>query len=533
MSLPSLGYVPLVPLPRCRSSRYGETLPRIFTPPAVTGPAGPCGCGCALTHLTSRGFELVEFAELVLGQPLIPWQRWLFIHALELDAFGTYRFRTVLVLVARQNGKTTALSILALWRMLMEAGCLVLGTSTLLDMAKEAWEKCVTLAESTPALAREFSFEGRRSSVRRENSSTTLTSLNKSRYKTAAANRKGGRSLSVDLLILDELREHTTWDAWAASSKTTSARPDPQKWAITNQGDMTGIVLAHLRAAALTALGLDAPLGEAEQMLDPDGEHEQLDQDSLGLFEWSGTDKCALDDIHEIAQANPSLGYLISEATIAENRLTDTPEVYRTEVLCQRVDLLDAAIDMSGWAGGLDPALEELSGRLALCLDVALSGRHACLVAAALQPDGSVQVGVVDSWEGPRAAEEALLELPVWRSRLKPRAFGWYPGGPSAALASALKDDKRATALNGEDAPQACMGLAQMIGSRRIIHGGDPLLIAQLAGAGKLPQGDKWRFVRLGGPDVDAAYALAGAVHLIRSLPRGLGKPQVHVARTA
>jgi hypothetical protein len=455
----------------------------------------------------------------VLGVAVLPWQRWLFIHALELDLWGGYRFRTVLVLVARQNGKTTALSILALWRMLCDGAKLVLGTSTTVDLAKEAWEKTVTLAEETEALAAEFRFDGRGSAVRRENSSTQLLALNRARYKTAAANRKGGRSLSVDLLILDELREHQTWEAWSASSKTTNARPDGQKWAITNQGDRSGIVLAHLRAAALAGLGLAV---EAEEDADPDevAEQLQLGDDSLGLFEWSAVDKCALGDVEQWAYANPSLGYTIAEATIASDLRTDTPEVFRVEVLCQRVDQLDTAIDMDAWGDGSDEAatMAALRGKVSLCIDVDPGGNHVTLVGAAALPDGRVQVAVVDSWSGPNAVQEARAALPAWRESIKPRAFGWFPGGPAAALSADLKADAKATALSGEDAPAVCLGLAQQIVGRRILHNGDPLLRAQLAGAGKLKQGDKWRFVRLGGPSVDAAYALAGAVHLARTI---------------
>ncbi|HST86679.1 MAG TPA: hypothetical protein VLL08_33380 [Kineosporiaceae bacterium] len=523
-----------VGLPSARSSRKGSTTPRICTPPAVTGEPGPCGCGCALTPATSKGFEVVEFAHHVLGVALLPWQRWLFIHALELDLWGSYRFRTCLVLVARQNGKTTALSVLALWRMLCDGAKLVLGTSTTVDLAKEAWEKTVTLAEDTEALAGEFRFDGRGAAVRRENSSTQLLAKNKARYKTAAANRKGGRSLSVDLLILDELREHQTWAAWSASSKTTNARPNGQKWAITNQGDRTGVVLAHLRAAAMAGLGLDV---QVEADADPDevAEQLQLGDDSLFLAEWSALDKCALDDVEQWAQANPAMGYTMAEATIASDMRTDDAAVFRTEVLCQRVDLLDTAIDMDGWAAGLDEAatMESLRGKVALCVDVDPGGNHVTLVGAAVLSDGRVQAAVVDSWSGPNAVQEACAAIPVWRATIRPRAFGWYPGGPAAALAALLKNDKKATALTGEDAPAACMSLAQQILSRRIVNNGDPLLTAQLAGAGKLPVGDKWRFVRLGGPSVDGAYALAGAVQLCRILPKSLGKPQVHGVRSA
>ena len=47
--------------------------PRIFTPPLRE-----------LTPDTTLGFECIAFAEDVLGIRLIPWQRWLLIHALEI-----------------------------------------------------------------------------------------------------------------------------------------------------------------------------------------------------------------------------------------------------------------------------------------------------------------------------------------------------------------------------------------------------------------------------------------------------------------
>ncbi|GAA4568706.1 hypothetical protein GCM10023193_50810 [Planotetraspora kaengkrachanensis] len=68
----------------------GSTTPRLWTPPLVTGRRGPCGCGCALTPKTSLGFSCVDFARDVLGIELLPWQRWLLIHALELRPDGRF-----------------------------------------------------------------------------------------------------------------------------------------------------------------------------------------------------------------------------------------------------------------------------------------------------------------------------------------------------------------------------------------------------------------------------------------------------------
>jgi phage terminase large subunit-like protein len=83
---------------------------------------------------------------------LLPWQRWLLIHLLELREDGTLRFRTVVVLVARQNGKSTLSQVLALWFMYVYGAALVIGTAQDLDVAEEIWQGAVDLVEETPEL---------------------------------------------------------------------------------------------------------------------------------------------------------------------------------------------------------------------------------------------------------------------------------------------------------------------------------------------------------------------------------------------
>ena len=80
--------------------RVGCSEPRIFTPPKRE-----------LTRETSRGFECIDFAEQILEVELLPWQKALLIRALETNEDGTYRFKTVVLLVARQNGKSTLIRL--------------------------------------------------------------------------------------------------------------------------------------------------------------------------------------------------------------------------------------------------------------------------------------------------------------------------------------------------------------------------------------------------------------------------------------
>src|SRR5688500_7502050 len=203
-------------------TRIGSTEPRIWTPPLRE-----------LTPATSYGFEAAEFAKNVLGRTLLPWQEWLMVHAGELLPDGRPRFNFVLILVARQNGKTEIPVMLVPFWMFVEMHPLTLGTSTKLEYAKVSWQKVVTLIENTPDLAAEVPRNG----VVRGNNLVQLKTEHDTCYTIAAANRSGGRSLTVSRGIMDEIREHPHYEAHDALVNATNAVYDAQVWAMTNQGD--------------------------------------------------------------------------------------------------------------------------------------------------------------------------------------------------------------------------------------------------------------------------------------------------------
>lgn len=498
----------------------GRTEPRIWTPPLRE-----------LTQDSSYGFDVIEFARDVLCAPLDPWEAWLAIHGGELLPDGRPRFRTVLVLVARQNGKTHLLVVLSLFWLFIEQVRLVLGTSTNLDYARESWEKAVDLAESCEELAEEVQ------AVRKANGEQFLRTVYKSRYKIAASNRKGGRSLTIDRLIMDELREHHDWSAYNAAMPAMNAVPDAQAWLISNQGDDRAVVLDSLRKAALQRIA--------------DGTVDADDGDRLGLFEWSAPDGSKPTDLAALAAANPNLGYridpagLLTDARRAEAAGGEELAGFKTEILCMRVPMLDPAIDGEKWADCLDPGdLADARSRVALCVDVSIDGQHATLAAAAVLPDGRVRVEVVAAWDGPGCTQALRQELPGHVQRVRPQKLGWFPAGPAAAVAADLADRKQpgraAWPPRGvtveeirQETTAVCMGFAEQVSSAQVAHSDDPLLNAHVAAAEKLRQGDAWRFTRRGAGHCDAAYSLAGATHLARTLPPAPAKPLVMVARRA
>lgn len=376
------------------AERLGSETPRVFTPPLRK-----------LTPQTSMGFSAIEFATDFLGVTLFPWQRWLLIHALELHPDGGFRFRTVVVLVARQNGKSTLSQVLALWFMYVYGFNLVLGAAQDLDTAEEIWQGAVDLVtelDEDDVPVRPDLFEQYKRTVL-VNGKKSLELETGARYKAKAANRRAGRGLSGDLVMLDELREHQTWDAWGAITKTTMARAEAQIWALSNAGDALSIVLAYLRLLAHAAIGdpdgLNAGDGApAADLLAGEDDADDLeideDDDSLGIFEWSATPGCDIHDRDEWAQANPSLGYAITERTIAAAARTDPEAIFRTEVLCQWVETMTpSAIDLDLWKARADPKAQRGTSPV-FAAATAPDWSWAAIAVAWRRSDGGAQVMV-------------------------------------------------------------------------------------------------------------------------------------------
>lgn len=499
----------------------GSTTPRLFTPPLVTGPPGPCGCGCALTPETSYGFRAAEFATKTLRRPPWPWQRWLRIHAGELRPDGVPRFRRVIVVVARQSGKSVAVEDLTLYWIFDEKQPSVLGTSTLTKYAKRPWHNAFKAALRIPELRARMGENPERKAIRKAAGEEEWWTADDCHYSIAASNAEGGRSMSNTRVIADEFAKQYDYEAYGAAYYSMDAFEDAQYWALTTP-DPKGVPYNDLRASALTFV--ETGVG------DP----------SLGLFEWSAPEDADPEDLAALAQANPTLGYpggksparLLNEARGAKAKGGELLRTFKTEVMCIQVGQLDPAIDPEGWRDCCKPAPIDLEQRqrMAACVDLSLDGTHATLAVAVVLEDERVRVETVHEWTGPDAASQLERELPAWAERVRPKVLGWFPSGPAAAVAAKLADRRkdggrgwpprgvRVEGIRGE-LTATCMGLAKEVVARTLVHSGQAMLDAQVAKAEKLKQGGGWVFTRQAG-QVDAVYAVAGAAHLARTLPK-------------
>lgn len=477
----------------------GSTTPRLWTPPLVQGPPGPCGCGCALTPKTSLGFSAVDFARDVVGFEPLPWQRWVLIHGLELLPSGRYRFRIVLILVARQSGKTTIVEIKNLWKMFVQ-GAEILGTAQDLSVSEESWDNAVEICESNPELACEIK------DVIKVNGKKALKLNNGARWRVKAISGRGkaGRGPSADDVNFDELREHQDWKPWGAVSKTTLARPNAQRWCLTNAGDAASVVLNAQRKKGRAAA--------KDPKSDP----------TMGHFEYSFPDEvectckrvhpdphltgCQLLDPRFLAMSNPALGYTVELDALISDAHGDPDEVFRTECGCQYVqDLTPAIIDMVTWTDWADEDSPLPPGRVAFSLDV-----HPDLLYGAIGFTGRRSDGLLH-WEVAKWGEgtDWLVAEAVRLDEMHPNV-GWFLDGSSPAKAKKADLEKAGLTvhvLDGSDTAQACVNMLEAAkkGPGRFVPFEAPragkdkpveLLTQAWRDAAVIPSGDSKRFGR-------------------------------------
>ena len=366
---------------------YGHDEPRIYTPPLRE-----------LTRDTTLGYDVIDFADGVLGLGLHPWERWLYIHALEIegdfDGEWRFRFRTVVAEVARQQGKTFVGMILALFFLYMLGVALILGTAQDLEQAEDTWAAVVDMAQADPDLAAEIEH------VWRTNGAKRLQLTRGRQYRVKATTRKAGRGKSADLILMDELREHRDWEAWGALTKTTIARANALVWCMSNAGDGSSCVLRHLRLQAHRELGdpdgIVAAIGDRMDAPDDD------EDTTLGWFEWSAPPDADPSLPETWAYANPSLGRTVSERSLRAAFRTDPPDVFRTECLCQWVEAVEQPpFPEDSWANGTDAQSSiPADAPFSVGVDVSADREHSAIAVCGRRMDGKLHGEVVAYQQG-------------------------------------------------------------------------------------------------------------------------------------
>ncbi|WP_058234126.1 hypothetical protein [Devriesea agamarum] len=321
----------------------GSRMPRIYTPELRP-----------LTPETSLGFEAIAMWKDILGLELLPHQEEDLIRSLELmpgsttaDEFPRLRFRYVLKLMARQNGKTYGTTARALWRMLMWQAPgekppppEILGLAHKLTPAEDILDRAIRTLRACDAT------RGRIQQVCNTNGNKFVRLDNGSKWSTAAATDDAGRSQSITDVFFDELRQQRNYDAWSAVQNTTNSIYSSQVIAVSNAGEAKSTVLRGLRNDAIREAN------SLRAWIDEHGTADGWDGDkTICILEWSAPEGADVRDLRALAQANPAMNRtcngrtfvtsddLLSQASrIGKTANDGMPEhKFRTEVMCQWV----------------------------------------------------------------------------------------------------------------------------------------------------------------------------------------------------
>ena len=418
----------------------GSTEPRVYT---------------RRTRGQSRGVALVRFARTVLDIDLLPWQEWLLVSACQCRNSRWLR-RTVLALAARQNGKTKLTTTRVLGGM-----CLweeeVIGAAQNRDVALESWTEALEVA--TEAGLEPWD-------VHHQNGRESFRIGPRSRYKVTASTRSAGRGLHGDLVVLDELREATDWRAYAALEKTRRARPNSQFWSISNEGDMSSIVLRTLS-------------GQGEAWKDDPAS-------PIGFYSWSADPEYERGDPRGWVQANPALGYLIDLETLEAELRTDPPDVFETEVLCRPVMVMHPYLPEGSWEACLErrQPLPDTPGTVQLAVDAGPELRHASIGVAWKRPDGKVGVDLAETFDESDGAvlPRLSIRLDALLERWKPTVVAVAAKTPAEATTKRCVASRAAVVVVGiADLQRASAGFYEAVIGRQLLHPGHPGLDAALA----------------------------------------------------
>ena len=429
----------------------------------------------------------------IIGMPLLPWQEYVLKDMLTVDKKGMWIRKTNLLLIARQNGKTHLARMLILAHLLKWDSRNVLIMSSNRSMALDTFRQVAYALESNDTL------KGFVKQIRYANGTESIEMLDGRRLDVVAATRDGSRGRTADFLFIDELREISE-EGFRAAIPTTRARPNAQTLLTSNAGDAFSVVLNGMRERAL-----------------------ENPPKSFGFYEYSAPQYCKITDRSAWAQANPALGYTITEETIEEAIATSPIENTRTETLCQWIDSL-----ASPWAHGI---LEETSdstltipvgGYTIFAFDVSPSRRNASLVAGQILPDGRIGIGILQTWESQVSVDDLKIavDIKAWADQYRPRQI-CYDKYTAQSIADKLTHSGQICQdVSGAAFYQACGELNDALNAKRLVHAGQENWIQQMNNCAAKTNDSAWRIVkRKSAGDVSGAIATAMVVHL-------LSKPQ-------
>lgn len=443
--------------------------------------------------LPSHGQSFIDFCKRI-DFPLLPWQEYLAHRMLQYKEDGRWAASEAGIVLARQQGKSTFMSLLILWKMYEMGEKLQVATAHKLTTSSEIFYKIDQIIQSTPELLDRFAkkYESK--------GSQEIRLKTGERYLVRANNSAARGIAAVDTIYMDEIREYHDMDVWSSMRYTQMSSQNPMVIVLSNAGDQHSIVLNKLRERALAAIAGSS--------------------DSIAWFEWSAPAETPVDDSKAFwegaRQANPSLGYTVHPDNLRAV-LHDDESIIRTEVLCQWVSVVNPAINPSAWAACSEAEIKlDREQSTWMAIDITPDRKAAALVGAQQRGDKFIVV-LLATFTNPVNIDDKHManEVAEW-VRKYPTETVAYSRQTSGAVAARLAPAGISTMpIDGALYGQSCDEMLSAITSNRLVHGNQPELNQQVLSAVRLPFKDGGWYLgrKASGAVICATVAMAMVSH--------------------
>lgn len=436
----------------------------------------------------------------------MPWQQYVADVALEIDpATGLLAYRTVILTIPRQMGKTTLLLPVWLQRAVSWPKQNIAWTMQSAKDAREKWEdEHVPVLLSSP-LAKAVA------KVRKQNGSEAVIFANGSLQRLMASTLSAGHGKVLDLGIVDEAFAQSDDRLEQSMRPAMRTRKQPQLWLVSTMGTQGESQWFHGWCDA----------GRAAV--------ESGEPGPVAYFEWSAEEDADPADPATWWSCMPALGHTVSEATIrAEYDLAMmTPEGlagFRRASLNQRTQLrTDPVFPADVWAGCAD-VTSQLSGPVVLAIDMPPERGWITVAVGGRRADGLTHVEVVDRRRGTHWMRDELVRL---ATAYDVRSVLVMPGGPAGgvvpdvqAACAAAGDPDLMRMVTSSEFTSACGRFFDGVVGGTVRHLGQDELDVPIAAASRKPTGDAWRWARRSSEvDISPLCAVSMAAWAVDALP--------------
>ena len=401
-----------------------------------------------------------------MGLPPMPHQQQVWNTALEVDEQG-FVYRTVVLTVPRQGGKTQTTRVLTTWWGLARPRNLIISTAQSGLDARVKWLESIEDLESRSFFRRQM-----KTHPRRANGTEVVRWKSGSRHRPVPPIPKKGHGDTLDLGVIDE--------AWAFRDESviTAMRPammtrDAQLWIVSTAGTEDLILLRrHVemgRRACATG-----------------------DRSGIAYFEWSAADDDDPDDPETWWRCIPTLGHTVTEQRIADDKATVTGPDFERSYLNRWIESgVDTAIPWGVWllVNETEPVMDE---PFWLCADINPERTMASLVAAGANEDHTKpSIRLLDYRPGVEWLPARIDQLRAQHNVAGVIVDGT---GPAATLEQDLTEPP--LLMKHREMTIASQAFYDAVVDLRMVIRQDAFMTAAMRAATKLGSDDAWRWSR-------------------------------------